>query len=194
VNADSTTSTLLAALRDPVNQNAWTRIDAHYRPIIERVARRVGLSESDAADAAQETLLSVTKDFRAGRYTPERGRLRTWILAIARFRIADAQRGRGRHFAAGDSVLATLPAAADIDDLWEEEHRKTIFALAINELRRNSRFSERTLSIYERLALGLQPVREIASEFGVAEQEIYEAKARITGKLREIIAEFDWQV
>ena len=194
MSAESTTSTLLSALRDPVNQNAWTRIDGHYRPIIERVGRRVGLGEADAADAAQETMLSVMKDFRAGRYAPERGRLRTWILAIARFRIADAQRGRGRARAGGDSVLATLPATADIDGLWEEEHRRTVFTLAINELRRNSRFSERSLSIYERVALGLQPVREIASEFGVAEQEVYEAKARITGKLREIIAEFDWQV
>lgn len=194
MNAESTTSTLLSALRDPVNQSAWARIDGHYRPIVERVARRVGLSDSDASDAAQETMLTVMRDFRAGRYAPERGRLRSWILAIARFRIADAQRLQGgRRAERGDSVLATLPAACALDEVWDDEHRKTVFALAINELRASSRFSERTLAVYERLALGLQPVREIAVEFGIAEQDVYEAKARITGKLREIIAQFDWQ-
>ena len=84
-----TTTALLAALHDLSDQPAWREFEGRYAPIISGVARRMGLSESDSQDVMQETMLQFIRDYRAGKYDRTRGRLRSWIIGIARHRIAD---------------------------------------------------------------------------------------------------------
>ena len=92
--ATRTTTHLLEGLFDPAADSVWQEFDRRYRPIIVGLARKMGLADEDAADVAQETLVRFIKAYRAGQYHREKGRLRSWIIGIAIYRIADARRAR----------------------------------------------------------------------------------------------------
>jgi len=73
----TTTTALLDGLHDPANEEVWREFDTRYRPIILGFAVKLGLSDEDAADVAQDTLARFVQEYRAGRYDRTRGRLVT---------------------------------------------------------------------------------------------------------------------
>ena len=93
----STTSALLDGLLEPGNEAIWREFDGRYRPIIFAFTRKLGLDESDAADVAQEAMLRFVQEYRAGKYDRQRGRLRSWIIGIVKYRAADLQRSGAKH-------------------------------------------------------------------------------------------------
>jgi hypothetical protein len=70
-----TTTALLEGLHDPADAVAWEQFDRRYRPIVVGFASRLGLADADAADVAQEVMLQFVKEYRAGKYDRQRGRL-----------------------------------------------------------------------------------------------------------------------
>src|SRR5690348_2881849 len=107
----TTTTQLLDSLSDESNREVWAGFDTRYRPILEGVARRLGLPPEDAADVAQETLARFARDYRLGKYERGKGRLRTWILSIARARSIDLLRAKSRSNAQqGGTELSEEPS------------------------------------------------------------------------------------
>lgn len=102
--------------------------DAHNRAAFG-VAYRILEDHAAAEDVVQEAFLSVWR--QAGSYRPERGAVRTWILAITRNAAIDRRRGRqGRaqyDQPLGDAAMRV--AAADDPD------RETMTALLGEEVR-----------------------------------------------------------
>ena len=66
IDLTRTTSALLNSLRDPANGAAWGELDGRYRPILFNLARRAGLSDADAADAALKMAALVPRLVRVG--------------------------------------------------------------------------------------------------------------------------------
>lgn len=188
----STTTCLLDSLQDESNQAAWTEFDHRYRPIVFGLARKLGLSDPDAADIAQETLTRFIQDYRARKYDRSRGRLRAWLVGIARFRIADFRRSRARRKETrGESGIAPLPGENEMSRIWDAQERDHILSLALAELRTNVRMSERTIDAFERVALRGEPVATVAAELDLSQQEVYEAKSRVVAKLREVMQRYE---
>lgn len=187
-----TTTALLDGLHQQGNQSAWNEFDRRYRPILVAFLRRMGLSESDAADAAQETLTCFVQDYRQGRYDRTQGRLRSWLIGIARCRAADVRRAaaRRREFR-GDSAIDALPDETDADAIWEAEQRQFIFQQAIADLGETTRFTARTIAAFERVVLRREPIDAVSSELGLTAQEIYNAKNRVVEKLRELVRQYE---
>ena len=79
-----TATAMLEDLRDPGNQTVWQEFDTRYRPILIGFARKLGLSNEDSADAAQDALIQFVRSYRAGKYERQRGRLSSWVIGIAR--------------------------------------------------------------------------------------------------------------
>jgi RNA polymerase sigma factor (sigma-70 family) len=182
----ATTTALLDGLSDPGNQEVWLEFDARYRPMIHSFATRLGLSDADASDVAQETLVRFIREYRAGRYDRTRGRLRSWIIAIVRYRIADLRREQAaRREHRGESALIDLPADNHLEELWSAERSRVLMSQALSELRSQTRLSEKTMLAFEQYVLRNRPVREVADELGLSRQDIYMAKNRVAEKLRE---------
>lgn len=188
----ATTTTLLEGLRDESASTVWDEFDRRYRTIVYGFARRLGLDDPDAADVAQETLMRFVRDYRAGRYDRGQGRLRAWLIGIAKYRVADLRRDRARYRAArGESAMADVPDDAEAESIWDAEHRRFVFDQALAELRTTTRLSEQTLEAFERVVLRQEPVSAVAAALGVSAQDIYEAKSRIVEKLQVVLARYE---
>src|SRR6266498_3054008 len=63
---------------------------------IRNVARKAGLSEAEADEVTQETLIAVAKKIGEFKHADNRGSFRAWLYQQARWRIADQFRARAR--------------------------------------------------------------------------------------------------
>jgi RNA polymerase sigma factor (sigma-70 family) len=186
-----TTTHLLEGLYDDRNRDAWEEFDRRYRPILLRFLRQLGLDENNAADVAQETLTCFVQDYRLRRYDRTQGRLRTWLIGIARCRAVDLRRAEGRRHEDHVAGMLDMPAEDEFEQIWEAEQRRHIFDLAISELRSTTRLAEKTLAAFEAVVVRQKPVAEVSQEMGLTAQEIYDAKNRVAEKLREIIKRYE---
>lgn len=188
----NTTTTLLDGLHESGNRLAWEEFDRRYRPILIAFLQRMGLNETDAADVAQETLTCFLQDYRQRKYDREQGRLRSWLIGIARCRLMDLRRAQGRRREQrGESAIESLPDGADVDAVWEAEQRRFIFEQAVDTLRESTRFTPQTIGAFERVVLRHEPVEAVSADLGLTPQEIYNAKNRIVARLREIVQQYE---
>lgn len=191
----TTNTELLAGLADPENAAVWEEFDGRYRPVLLAFARRLGLSADDAQDAVQETLAAFVAEFRQGRYQRDRGRLRAWLFAIARTRVAQhRRREEQRQHWRGESALAELPAENSWSGLWEEEWRRAILRAAYAELGTSTRTDACTLEAFRRTTLGREAPATVAAELGMTVNAVYLARHHILAQLKELVArlECDW--
>lgn len=191
----TTTSTLLLeALRDERDQDAWANYVARYRPILLRYAARFGAQPAHAEDLAQQTLLKFCLAYRAGTYDRERGRLRTWLLAIARNEIRTWLRSRRPDEAAGADrsgadLLAQTPDDDSMEQAWEAEWRDAILREALRDGRVSVDSS--TWEAFERTALQREPPADVARRLGMSVNAVYGAKRRVFQRVRQSIRQFE---
>ena len=184
----TTTTALLEGLYDVQDGVVWQVFDDRYRPIIIGVCRRLGLSDSEADDMAQETLLQFLRDYRADRYSRDRGRLRSWVVGIARHRVIDYQRSRGRRKekVGHSSAMEVLDEGA-LEEIWNQEQERSILRMSIEELRRTTRTTEKSIRAFEMIVFDRRSVEAVAEALELKPHDVYVAKSRVTTKLREIV-------
>ena len=188
----TTNTILLDGLRDPRNDSVWREFDQRYRPVIEAFARKLGLSDADAADAAQETLTDFVRDYRAEKFDRNRGRLRSWIFGIARHRVIDQLRARARRREwRGESALGDEAGQDELTPLWEAEWRRAMLRQAMRELYASPKLEPRTIQAFERVAFEQRPAAEVATEVGMTVEQVYVAKSRVVQRLRQILSELE---
>src|SRR5579884_3735895 len=129
----ATRASLLARLRDPSDQAAWTEYVELYAPLVYAYARKQGLQDADAADVAQEVLRAVAASVGRLDYDPARGRYRNWLFKVvlsklANWRAAQNQRARGSGDTSIQQLLEQLPAADESEAEWETECQHRLVA------------------------------------------------------------------
>src|SRR5437899_1879978 len=92
----ATRPSLLARLKDWSQQTAWREFDHNYAPLLHNVARKSGLTDAEADEVVQETLIAVAKKIGEFKHAGNRGSFRAWLYQQARWRIADQFRARAR--------------------------------------------------------------------------------------------------
>ncbi len=182
-----TSTILLEGLKDLSNAGAWQEFDARYRPLLLAVGRRLGLTETDAEDAAQETVAAFLREYREGSYSRERGRLRDWLAGIMSHKVRDVQRRQVRE----DRVLrASVPAAEDSGDdrikaVMEEEWAKATLRQCLEEVRKE--VSPQMFESFELCALQLWPAGQVAKRLGISVDAVYQNKCRVLQAIRELL-------
>ncbi len=187
---DTWTSTLLLdGLRDPNNHVLWSQFDARYRPVLEGVGVKMGLTRDEATDAAQQTMAEFASAYRANKYQRGRGRLRSFLLGIARFRIADALRARAKHKTQrGESGLLDMGVRDKaMAEAWEHARLKVIVEEGLKQLRETTRLSEDNLHAFELLVVKGMAPEHVAASCNITTAQVYVIKNRVSAKLREIV-------
>ena len=192
-DATRTTTELLNGLHESDNERAWQRFDERYRPLVIAFSRKLGLSEPDANDVAQETMIRFLSEYRAGKYQRGQGRLRSWLIGIAKYRIADI-RSKGavdRRVARGDSAFIDLSNDQTLTGVWEEQRQSLVLEEAVARLRTGTRASAKTVEAFELLVVRGLPPAAVAEKLDMQVQDVYVAKSRCARKLREIVEEIE---
>lgn len=188
----TTTSVLLQHLNATGTNDAWSEFVGRYQPILVGVAVRLGVPPADAADVAQQTLLEFVRDLRAGGFDRSRGRLRSWMLAIANNRVLDYQRAVARR--QGVVPLAEIQDSLSVEQLeeaWATEERRALIEEAMRRLRHETQLDERTIRAFELTALRGMPADSVAQECEMTTPQVYVARTRAATKLREIVRELE---
>lgn len=185
----ATNTDLLLALQDQTNEQAWAALCARYRPVIISFARRLGLPEQDAQDAAQDSLFAFARAYREGHYDRTRGRLRAWLFAIASHRIRDAQRKICRRPDWNNPPEApdVIEAVADDNQTgnpWEMHWQRAILDACLEEAAR--RVEPATLAAFKLHVLEELPIDEVAARLNMSRNAAFKAQRRVLMRLREI--------
>ncbi len=189
-----TTTLLLERLKDSRDTRAWEMFDQRFSGVILATAVKLGLTEADAADAAQETILQALRDYQAGKYDRSKGRLSTWIISIAHHRIVDALRKRRRERdlaegSRGGGRADDDPSTGDVAAVFDQALERRIFEQAWEKIQAESKLARETLLAFELSALRQVPAAQVASRCGMSVEQVYVAKNRVSRRLQEMVEE-----
>ncbi len=186
-----TRATLLERLKNWQDQASWQDFFDTYWGLIYGVARKGGLTETEAQDVVQETMIAVAKYIPGFKYDRSIGSFKAWLLKTTRWRIADQFRKRPplRDSASPSDetttgILATMihPDSLELDALWEAEWEKNLLAVAVANVKR--RVDPQNYQIFDFYTNKQWSAEAVAKTFGVQVGQVYVAKHRVTEMIK----------
>ena len=200
----NTRRSLVERLGNLDDQASWRTFFESYGGLLYRVARAAGLSDAEAQEAVQETVITVARNIGGLHYDPAAGSFKGWLLQTARWRIADQFRRRerqGRLEAAppspdgeGSPRTALLdrladPAGFDLETVWNDEWRASLLAAALGRVRRQ--VDPRQFQIFDCYVTRGWPAAKVARELGVNIAQVYLGKHRVGALLKKAVADLE---
>ena len=192
----ATRRSLVERLGDWDDRKRWQEFFDLYWKLIYSAARKSGLTEAEAQEVVQETIITVAKKVDQLRYDPERGSFKGWLLNITRWRIADQFRKRRPHeqravHSNDDRATATIDRVADsngvdLDTVWEEEWQQNMFAAAVKRVK--TKVSAKQFQIFDCYVRKEWPPQRVAAELNVNVAQVYLARHRVSALLKKEIA------
>jgi len=197
----ATRRSLLSRLKESNAEESWRRFFDTYWRLIYTTALSAGLTDAEAQEVVQETVLTVARKIRTFRYDPAAGSFKGWLLTIVRWRVGDQFRKRQQQIQppharreTKTSSTATVervadPAAIDLNALWDEEWHRTLFDAALARVKRQA--NARHYQMFDLHALKNWPVQKVAKTLGVSTGQVRLAKHRITVLMRREVARLE---
>jgi RNA polymerase sigma factor (sigma-70 family) len=183
-----TRRTLLSRLKDLEDDASWQRFFDTYWKLIYGVARKAGLTDTEAQDVVQETVIAVARNIGSYRYDPAVCSFKTWLMTVTRSRIANQYRRRRRHAAlvevdddtTGTAFLERVPdeRTLDLGAVWDRAWEENVMDAAIRRVKR--RVPAEQFQLFDFNVLRDWPARKVAKTFGVSSARVYLAKHRVS--------------
>jgi RNA polymerase sigma-70 factor (ECF subfamily) len=196
-----TRSSLLRRLKDTGDQRSWQEFNDIYRKLIFGFAMKAGLTEDEAQEVVQETLIGAAKHLPEFHYDPKVCSFKTWLLTMSAWRVKDQLRKRRTPGAPGvgwahtdaaddSSGTATVervpdPAGDHLEAIWDQEWRTTLLEAALARLK--ERVDARQWQIFDLHAIKQWSVADVAKTLGISTGRVYIAKHRISQLLKKEI-------
>lgn len=189
-----TRQSLLSRLRDWDDQQSWQEFFDNYWRLIYGAAIKTGLSDAEAQDVVQETILTVAKKMPGFKYDPSIGSFRSWLLLITRRRIADYLEDQSRERGVSkdelpqtnaDEAETLSPSSHEFEEIWESEWEKNLISAALERVK--SQVSPRQFQIFDCHVLQRWPAREVIETLKVNVGQVYLAKHRVGSLLKKEI-------
>jgi RNA polymerase sigma-70 factor (ECF subfamily) len=189
-----TRQSLLSRLKDWEDADSWQEFFNRYWKLIYGVALKSGLTEVEAQEVVQETIIAVSKKMPAFKYDPALGSFKGWLLHMTRWRINDQLRKRQRE--SGPITRATEvvgrtstieripdPAGSCLDSVWNEEWQKNLLDMAIERVKRQVK--PKQYQIFDLYVVKKWPIPKIGATLGVNVGQIYLAKHRVSALIKK---------
>jgi RNA polymerase sigma factor (sigma-70 family) len=192
-----TRQSLLERLKDRDDSQSWRGFFETYWRLIFNVARKSGLSEVEAQEVVQETIIAVSRNIGRFNYDPERGSFKSWMLQMTRWRILDQLKSRKKdqdqfvpYSTPSEATQRTAtvdrisdPNSAEMKDLWEDEWRNNLLEAALDRVR--EQVAPRHFQVFYFHVMQEETVRTVCRMFGVNAAQVYLIKHRISGLLKK---------
>jgi len=191
-----TRASLLSRLKDWQDETSWKVFFDTYWKLIYNAAIKAGLTDAEAQDVVQETVISVFKTIPDFQYKAVGGSFKSWLLKLTSWRIADQFRNRQRNInqakRLADSTAQTAttdgipdPAGSGLEAIWDEEWEENLMHAATERVKRA--VDPKQYQIFDLYVLKNWSARKVASTLKVNLGRVYLAKHRIGTMIKKEI-------
>jgi RNA polymerase sigma-70 factor (ECF subfamily) len=186
---------LLERLRNLDDHSSWQEFFDTYWKLIYCAAVKGGLTEADAEDVVQETIIGIARNMENFRYEPEVCSFKGWLMHITRNRIIDHLRK------ARSPKHAFVPLPADtgtgervellcegggagklFEDVWDEEWQRNLFDAAMERVKRKVA-PEHYQIFYLQTVKGMA-ARDVGELLGASVPKVYVVRHRVARLIR----------
>ncbi len=192
-----TRQSLLDRLKDWSDQESWkTFFDAYWK-LIYTAAIRAGLSDAEAQDVVQETVISVSRSMPNFVYDPAKGSFKSWLLKMTSWRILDQMRRRQRdannEIVGGEAGakfldIEDIPAPVSaVEAMWEEEWESNLLDAAVEKVKR--KVDPKQYQVFDLYAVKKWPIAKVARTLKVSRGMVYLAKHRIGTMIKKEVSQ-----
>lgn len=192
----NTRRSLISRLRNLEDRDSWQDFFDTYWKLIYSVARKAGLTESEAEEVVQETTATVAKCIQDYQYDRKVCSFKNWLLHKTRWRIIDQVRKRPpafvERFAPATDTSRTPaieripdPESLELDAVWDEEWQKNLIDAAMERVKH--RIKPEHYQIFYLSAVRKLDPRKVAQTIGVNVAHVYLVKHRVAGQIKKEI-------
>jgi len=191
----STSTTLLGRIINPDDNDSWQQFLRKYRRVLFALAMKKGLTDDEAGDAVQETLIAVANNI--SKFTQGSPRsFRPWLFKIANSKTVDQLRKRlpvqkrAERTAAGSERTDIIeripnPTSLGFEARWERQERQHIQEAALKKLRATVKAQH--YQIYDAYAVKGWEINKVVAAFGVTPDNVHKVHERLKRKLQQEI-------
>lgn len=198
-----TRKSLLNRVKNWQDQSSWQEFFDTYRKLIYGVATKAGLTDAEAQEVVQETMVSVAKHMPAFNYDSAIGSFKAWLLRKTRWCIIAQLRKRGppaaHHSLSKDPPTGTGtvekiadPVVQPLDAIWEAERQHHLLGVAIDKVKR--RVDPQKYQIFDFYVNKDWPPEKVATQFGVSVDQVFLTKHRVTKAIREEVRRLEKEI
>ena len=188
-----TRKSLLTRLKNWEDQESWREFFDTYWKLIYGTALQAGLNEDEAEEVVQETVITIAKGFREGKYRhdPNVGSFKGWLLNTTRWRIRDQlrkrrrvgpnrERERGMRDPGETPTTERVadPASLDVDAVWERDWEQNLTDAAMDRVKQ--RVDPKRFQLFHMHVVRAWPARKVAKKLNSNLAHVYYAKHKIT--------------
>lgn len=187
-----TRPSLLARLKDTDDQASWQEFNDLYGKLILGFAIKAGLTESEAHEVVQETLIAAAKNLPEFRYEPKVCSFKTWLLNLSHWRVKDQLRKRAAAPANHPDAMeadrtATIervpdPDGVKLEKIWDREWQTVLLEAVLERVKRQVDLKQ--WQIFDLYVLKEWSPRDVAKALDVSVARVYLVKHRISALLR----------
>jgi RNA polymerase sigma-70 factor (ECF subfamily) len=192
-----TRQSLLSRLKDWNDQESWKVFFDTYWRLIYNAAVKAGLTDAEAQDVVQETVISVLKTMPKFEYDAERGSFKTWLLHLTGWRITDQFRKRQRGIEQQKPAVrtstrtATVERVADpvglkLEATWNEEWERNLMEAAVERVKR--KVDPKQYQAFDLCVVKAWSPARVARALKVNRGWVYLVKHRINNMIKKEIA------
>lgn len=194
-----TRPSLLKRVKDPGDDKSWKEFSGIYGKLIFRFAIKAGLTEDEAKEVVQETMIGAARHLPKFQYEPKVCSFRTWLLNLSAWRVKDQLRKRqapsapqpdsARSRSADDPARTaaiervTNPAGDEFEALWEREWQTAVMDVALAKAKTQCDLKQ--WQIFDLYVLKEWSVREVTKALGVSASRVYLAKHRVSALIKK---------
>ena len=191
-----TRRSLLSRLKNWDDQESWRVFFDTYWKLIYTAARRAGLSEPEAQDVVQETVISVLKSMADFKYRSTNGSFKSWLLQLTSWRIGDQLRRRKPEMERRSDETSTRtdtverladPSSLDWQKAWDTDWERNLMQAAIQRVKK--RVDAKAYQIFDLLVFKEWEVLRVARALRVNRAQVYLIKHRVSKALKEEVAQ-----
>ena len=202
--AFTTRKSLLAKVRAG-DEVSWAEFYAAYKPLILLCGQDCLLTPDENDELVQQVMSEIFQKDIVGKYDPDHipddivfhydpshGRFRHFLRKIIRNQALKLlQKRKGFIEIDNPKQQVTEPVIDFWDELWDEEWKRHVLAMALSELK--GHVQPETYMAFEMYALQERPVQEVANFLNLSIASVYTAKSRCVAALKEIISKLEEQ-
>jgi RNA polymerase sigma-70 factor (ECF subfamily) len=193
-----TRDSLLSRLKQWDDHESWRDFFNTYWKLVYGVAIKSGLTEQEAQEVVQETVITVARRIPEFEYNPKRCSFKTWLLNLTRWRIVDQIRKRKPDGLQNHSDQSTRtafvervpdPSGFDLDNVWNQEWEQYVMETAIAKVKRKVKPEQ--YQMFDLCTFKEWPVKKTARELGVSLGTVYLARHRVAALIRKEIKQIE---